>query len=332
VHTIIVQPVKQDISPLDRRWRIKGEGLSVELCKQVVWLSGRLPFEQARQALSKLSGIELATTTLWEQTRKIGARWYEQTQWQEQHVGIERTQWQHQSYDPHAYRSISMDGGMVNLRGEGYKEMKVGMVSDIQHCWQDDQHPIRLVDMDYTAVLGDVEQFRQSLWALAVKHDVPYAGHTAVTADGAAWIWKLSDDLFPTSLQIVDWYHARQHLADLSAERHPDDPLAAHRWFQHQSTPLYQGEVWRFLDDIQLHCPDVSPTYFINHQRRMHYADFRAAGYPIGSGAVESGIKQFKQRLTGPGMRWSRAGAQQMILIRSALMTNSLDALWPHPI
>jgi hypothetical protein len=43
---------------------------------------------------------------------------------------------------------------------------------------------------------------------------------------------------------------------------------------------------------------------------------------------MESGIKQYKQRLTGPGMRWSRAGAERMLVIRGAVMTNSMDTLW----
>jgi hypothetical protein len=66
------------------------------------------------------------------------------------------------------------------------------------------------------------------------------------------------------------------------------------------------------------------------HQRRIQYAQFRADGFPIGSGGVESGIKQYKQRLTGPGMRWSRAGAERMLVIRTAVMTNAMDSLWHH--
>jgi len=326
--TTTVQAANAVIFPLDERWDIAGAGLSEALRKQVVWLSGLLPFEPASQVLEKLAHLTIPTTTVWKQSCQVGEWLWESAKQQEQHVGIERTQWQHQRYDPRLYRSISMDGGMVHIRGEGWKEMKVGMVSGLEHNWQDKKRPIRLVNQDYTAVLGDVQQFSRALWALAVKHDVPYAGRTAVTADGAPWIWRLTEDLFPASLQIVDWYHARQHLAEHAAQRHPDDPVAAQRWFKQQSGALYQGEIWCITEDVQRHCPDVTPTYFFSHQRRMQYAAFRAEGYPISSGGVESGIKQFKQRLTGPGMRWSRAGAERMMLIRSAVMTDSLDEIW----
>lgn len=68
--------------------------------------------------------------------------------------------------------------------------------------------------------------------------------------------------------------------------------------------------------------------YFVTHQRRMQYQAFHEEGYPIVSGTVESGIKQFKARLAGPGMRWSRPAAEQMLVVRAAVMSHSFDALW----
>jgi len=56
--------------------------------------------------------------------------------------------------------------------------------------------------------------------------------------------------------------------------------------------------------------------------------EFREEGYPIGSGTVESGIKQFKARLTGSGMRWSRPGAERMLIVRASVLGDSFDALW----
>lgn len=142
-------------------------------------MSGVLPFAQASQAFDKLAHLSIPATTLWEYTHRAGEHLWQKAKHHEHYVGIERTQWQHQRYDPRLYRSISMDGGMVHIRGQGWKEVKVGMVSGLEHNWQDEKRPIRLVNKDYTAVLGDVQQFSRALWALAVKHDVPYAGRTA---------------------------------------------------------------------------------------------------------------------------------------------------------
>ena len=69
-------------------------------------------------------------------------------------------------------------------------------------------------------------------------------------------------------------------------------------------------------------------TTSITHKRRMQYQTCLEEGYPIGSGTVESGVKQFKSRLSGPGMRWSRQAAEQMLVIRGALMAQNFDLLW----
>jgi hypothetical protein len=94
------------------------------------------------------------------------------------------------------------------------------------------------------------------------------------------------------------------------------------------SDALDCAEVWTILRDWQHHPLDEHALYFHTHQRRMQYQLFREAGFPIGSAAVERGVKPFKHRLTGAGMRWSRPGAERMLLIRSAVMADSLDQLW----
>ena len=68
--------------------------------------------------------------------------------------------------------------------------------------------------------------------------------------------------------------------------------------------------------------------YFEHHQRRMQYLEFREEGFPIGSGTVESGVKQFKHRLTGTGMRWNAENANRMLVIRAAVLGDDYDALW----
>jgi hypothetical protein len=78
------------------------------------------------------------------------------------------------------------------VRGEGWKELKVGSVGQIERQWTADQQVVRLKDLQDVGVVGDVEHFKPALWALAVRCGTLYAGHTVVTADGAAWIWRLA--------------------------------------------------------------------------------------------------------------------------------------------
>lgn len=119
---------------------------------------------------------------------------------------------------------------MVNIRGEGWKEFKVGTVFDVEQRWERDPQTRELVQvphgvhMAYAAVLGSPQTFALVLRKVAVEHDIPDADEPAVIADGAEWIWNLAVDLFPDSVQIVDWYHFCQHLAQAAAALYPDKP------------------------------------------------------------------------------------------------------------
>ena len=154
---------------------------------------------------------------------------------------------------------------------------------------------------------------------------MPYAGCLVAVCDGAQWIWRLVADLFPVCTQIVDWFHARHNLSQLTHACLPDEDLA-HKSFQQLSDKLFRGQISDIIQFGQAH--QQSTTYFHNHQRRMQYQQFQAQGFPIGSGGVESGIKQYKHRLVGAGMRWSRRGAQRLMVIRSAILSDTFADLW----
>jgi hypothetical protein len=279
------------------------------------------------QVLERIGHDQLPPSTLWEHVQQQGERLVAYQEHQQGQVSMERTAWESQRYAPEARKGVSLDGGMVNIRGEGWKEFKTGVVSSLlPPAQQSEDKPDAVCQaMHYTAVLGTVEQFAPALWHLAVDQNVPYAG---LVADGAAWIWNLADDLFPCSTPIVDWYHATQHLAAAAQARFPTDAETAQCWTNQLKDMLIKDEVWKII--AALHEVSLShyAAYFEDHRYRMLYAMFRAEGFPIGSGTIESGVKQYKQRLAGPGMRWSRSGAKRMMTIRSAVLNHSFDRLW----
>ena len=305
-----------------------GSSLSHHLSREVVWLAAQMPFAQVSAALERLSQLSVPATTVWRQVEQHGEHMQQQVEQERERVSVERTYWQHQKYAPQARLALAFDGGMVYIRGEGWKELKVGTVGHIQRQWTASQQVIRLSQLHYVGVVGDVKAFKPALWELAVHHDVPYAGHTVITADGAVWIWRLAADLFPCSVQIVDWYHATQHLAQAVQARYRHDPTIAHHWLHQLKTYLYRGQIDQLVAELVAANLTDHTAYFRQHKRRMQYQAFWNAGYPIGSGAVESGVKQYKQRLAGPGMRWSRSGATRMVTLRSAVLSNTFDRLW----
>jgi hypothetical protein len=237
----------------------------------------------------------VAIGTFWQQTQAHGQRLLETSQRQQQQVSLERTAWENRRYAPQRRKAVSMDGGMVHVRGEGWKELKVGLVADVPSVGFAKDEQVHLSKMRYCGVLGDVTAFEPALWALAVEHDIPYAGFVVVTADGAAWIWRLADNYFPCAVQVVDWYHACQHLAEAAQARFPDYPSAVQRWTDDLKAHLFKGEIHLIREQFNRYGLADYGDYFEEHARRMQYAQFRAAGFPIGSGGVESGVKQFKQ-------------------------------------
>jgi hypothetical protein len=320
-----VQPADAGLFPLDEDLGLQGGSLSPCLQRDVVWLSALLPYAQGNAVLQRFGYPDIPITTLWEQTQRVGAAWLEHDQ--AVYVGVERTRWQPAAYQPRLRKSVGMDGGMVNVRAEGWKELKVGVIGSLTAPGQLRQEQASCSEnLHYTACLGSVDDFSPRLWQLAVQQDVPYAGQVAVTADGAAWIWRLCSDLFPCSTQIVDWYHASQQAATLAQTRFPHDAAAAQGWYQQLKRYLWQGESWKVRQEAQ--AADLAAPYFEEHQHRMDYPGYRAQGYPVGSGTTESGVKQYKQRLCGSGMRWARAGVDRMIVLRSAAMTGHFDQRW----
>jgi hypothetical protein len=119
-------------------------------------------------------------------------------------------------------------------------------------------------------------------------------------------------------------------LADAATRLYPDekDTQKRQRWLKTYKDQLYRGRIHKIITALHQRACDDLAGYFERHQRRMQYLEFREEGLPIGSGVIESGVKQFKQRLTGAGMRWNADHASRMVVIRAAVLGNDFHELW----
>jgi hypothetical protein len=308
---------------------------SPERAKQMVWLAASGPsYLDAAEVFERIARRAVPTSSIWDETQRHGERMKAYVQQQQAVVGVERVVLPPAGADHDRPLGVSLDGGKMHIRGEGWKEFKAGAVFDLVATpeldpdtgeWVDQVHG---VNMTYRAVLGGVEDFAPSLWALAVERQVPQAADVAVVADGADWIWNLADDLFPDSVQIVDWYHATEYLAHAAEALYPDHEDTAHDWQHARRDDLFLGETHKLIEPLERAGLATQAHYFRQHTRRMQYQEFHEQDYPIGSGTVESGIKRFKHRLSGPGMRWSRPSAERMLVLRAAVLSGTFDELW----
>jgi hypothetical protein len=142
-------------------------------------------------------------------------------------------------------------------------------------------------------------------------------------------------------LGLVDWYHATAHLGQAKQLLYPEASAAASRWYNQAEALLYAGHADQIARNLHATADKAETTakaddlhkaahYFEHNRDYMHYQDRRNEGWPIGSGMIESGAKQFKARVTGPGMRWRRPYAERMLAGRGAVMTSKerFEELW----
>lgn len=333
---INVKPAESRFFPLDRQLRLRQSSFSPAFAKKMVWLSGLLPFAQSVEVMERIGEHFVSISSTWRMVQFYGEQLREVVGNEQEQVSVERIQFPDAKHDHDQRKGVSMDGGMVNIRDEGWREMKVGTVFDVELRLERNpqtgefEEMAHGVNVHYTATLGTKDMFVPAFWALAVQHDLPTARNRSVVADGAPWIWDVAENICPDGQQVVDWYHAVEHLNKVAVALYPHEKDAhkRKRWFKIYKRHLYLGNIDKITSVLQKRDVPQFATYFQRHKRRMQYLKFREQGLPIGSGTVESGVKQFKQRLCGTGMRWHSDNAKRIIVLRSAILGHEFDALW----
>ncbi len=236
----------------------------------------------------------------------------------------------------HDVMSVSADGVLIHLRAEGWKEVKVvsiSAVASVESAAGAEEAGVQLTQHSYRAGLWEVRQFGHHLWAESCRRGLERAQRVVCVSDGAAWIWALMFICFARRIEVLDWWHAVQRLWTLANACLPADVAAAwvtqqkQHWLHDRLRPVMRGV--RTLYPRGTPLPDgvrQAVGYLFANRKRMRYGTFRHAGYPIGSGTVESACKVVvQQRMKQAGMRWSRRGAQAMLALRCSLLSDRWD-------
>ena len=305
-----------------------------------------MEYEEAEEVLEKVGQIHISDSSIWRHTQTWGKQFQVLAERERIQANVLEGRWGGpcRAEEPKGRMGVSMDGTMIYVRGEGWKELKIGSVFDVEvrptldRETGDRIEAAHAVKNTYAAHLGGPKVLGEMMWAEASRRGWQQAVETEAVGDAAPWIWNLVADHFYDSVQIVDWYHGAGHLATAARLLKGEGTLAAKRWLNASKTTLFEGHAARIARTLTAaaanHRPDVAAQlkreagYFHKNQRRMNYQEMREDGWAIGSGMVESAAKQFKRRFTGPGMRWSRQGAERLIPIRAAIMSKRFDELW----
>ena len=190
----------------------------------------------------------------------------------------------------------------------------------------------------YVAAIESAEDFGLRLYTEAWRRGWQRARKKVVIGDGALWIWNLADQHFPGALQIVDLYHARQHLWELAPKLFPDDLAARKRWLAPTLDCLEKGKIEALGKLLRQTRPPSAEAeralhndaeYFQRNAARMRYPSFRAQGLFVGSGVVEAGCKEvIGSRLKRSGMFWSVEGANAILALRCCRLSGRFEDYW----
>jgi hypothetical protein len=199
-------------------------------------------------------------------------------------------------------------------------------------------YPVR--DPNSTTYVGGIissKQFGPRIFGEALRRGMAVAEQVVVIADGAKKNWTIAERYFERAVWIVDLYHAREHLYELLRLLAPDKQLLEElklKWL----TLLDEGNVEDIIAAATLRLPKElgvrkaakkQINYFKNNIERMRYAKFREQGFFVGNGVMEAGCKTLVgKRLKQPGMFWSVAGANPILALRAAHLSNRVEDFW----
>lgn len=249
---------------------------------------------------------------------------------------------------------IMMDGWMVRERGEdwglkppekqadrvAWREMKSAIIFRLHERTENQSGRRMIVEKFFEAYRGQPQEFGRRVHGEALRRGLHQAQKVYVVADGAAWIWNIAADRFAGAAQVLDYYHAAQHLWAVADELHGEDRQAGRRWVKPLLRMLKAGDetkVRRRLKDRLKRCFDRGEPvpileretkYFESHRDRIHYAKMAAHGCPIGSGAMESTCAQLQARFKRTGQFWTPPGQRHLLALDLARRNNDWDEIW----
>ena len=249
---------------------------------------------------------------------------------------------------------IMLDGWMIRERGGQWglkppeaagervewREMKTGIVFRLEDLAATQSGRGVILKKHYEAWRGEAHDFGRRLYALALRQGLMQAARVFVVADGGVWIWNLAQERFPGAREVLDFYHASQHLHAVARALHADEEQAR-QWVAPLLHQLKHGGQDRVIENleqltdlIQTLAPEPAKTvtntlaYFQEHRRRLNYQQAAEQGCPIGSGAIESTCSQLQDRFKRTGQFWTQPGAAQLMTLDIIRRNEEWDDYW----
>ena len=298
-------------------------GISSKLQELICLVAQSYVFEDGEELLDQILGIQISAKQLQRVSEHYGQQ-IEQQQQQYVEAQLPAPALELKSPEDPVYGLV--DGSMIYTREEGWKEIKVGRFFAGSDCVAIQQQRNQITRSMYVCHLGDHEKFIEKWEAYTEQYK-----NKIFIADGAKWLWKWVEDNCPDSVQILDYFHAVEKLAQYASCQYGDQGERK-QWMELQKQQLLNDKVTEVIGQLQNTTAKSIEAekartdtirYYQNNVKRMLYKTYLDHGYLIGSGAIESAHRNVvQQRLKLSGQRWSVEGAQQIVNLRAYKKSN----------
>jgi hypothetical protein len=323
--------------------------LSPKAAERICREATLVPFDQAARSLNIDWGTHFDGKQIQRWSEAIGVRLVRERDGEV--AALERGVRPASPANEHRLLVIGMDGGRVQSRekdeqtGSRWKENKVLTVSS---CLPGDGHekpPQKLVTTQ-VATMRDSRGFGKLARLEAERRGIRNSAQVIVIGDGGNWIDPVCEKHFGCHPRIIDYYHAAEHLHEVSRAVHPSSPPLAEKLAKELIGDLWTGRREKLIErlreesakagDPQASDPQTHPRrvlasnvgYFERHREHMDYPAYRKKGWPIGSGITESGVKLFGKRVKGSEQFWRSDGAEAIMALRGLWLSE--DGRWDH--
>ena len=334
--------------PRDRALGLEATSLSPAVTRMVGLVASMNSFKESSELMRELAGV------------RVDAKQVERTA---EGLGVEIAEDERRFVEPLEVGPVAptlylgVDGTGVPMRKAelvgraGKQDDGTSKTREVKLCvvWSAESHddegrPTRDPgSVTYTAAIESAAQhdtddvpsdFAARMLREAKRRRFDQAQRRAILGDGAKWIWNGADLHFPDAIQIVDLFHAKQHLSQLATALHGPASDLGKQWARARHDELDQGRFDDLLHAIRIHAEHCEQArkdldYFTRNRERMRYPQFREQALCVSTGVVEAGCKTVVgTRLKRPGMHWSVRGSDAIIALRSAKLSGRFQDFW----
>jgi hypothetical protein len=334
--------------PRDLQLGLENTSLSPAVTRMIAAVGAMVSFQEGSQLLSELAGVAVDARQVQRTAKALGSQIAEDEKQQTEPVD---------DLPLPSTLYLGIDGTGVPMRAAelqgraGKQPDGRAQTREVKLCtiWSAETHdaegrPVRDEgSVSYTAAIEsaatlDTDEvpaaFTQRVLREAARRRFTSAQRTAVLGDGAPWIWKIAQELFPSAIQIVDRFHVKQHLSEVSKAIYGADSKQAQEWAQRRHEELDSGRLPDLLRALRRHADQSEAArkcfqYIHRNRDRMKYPAFEALGLCTSTGVLEAGCKvAIGTRLKRAGMHWSTAGANAIIALRCCRLSGRFQDFW----